>query len=393
MNVLMVHNHYKIPGGEDTVVSNETEMLRTHGHKVILYTRNNDELETMGIFTKMRLPFTAIFSLKTYKEIKSLIKKRKIDIVHVHNTLTLISPSVYYAAYNCGVPVVQTVHNFRLLCPGATFCREGKICEECVEHGLKTAVKYKCYRNSFIQTIIASIVLKINRTIGIYKKINYICLTDFNKQKFEQANSRLHIFDNDKIFVKPNYMEVDIALNNDSERKNQYLFAGRLDELKGIRELINTWIELEKELGEDMPILYVCGDGPEKSWCENIVKGNRNSTIRLLGYKPKAYILELMRQSKALILPSKWYEGFPMTILESWSQNTPVIGRDIGNIGSVLIDGINGIKLKEFTPDSLKDAFGRLPKKCENISNYEADNNYKILMRIYDEITSDGGIQ
>ena len=124
-NILIVHNYYQIPGGEDTVVANEKKMLEDHGHKVVLYSRNNSELKKMSRLQKLMLPFTTVFNPRTYRDIKRLIKTEQIDIVHVHNTLNLISPSVYYAASAMNVPLVQTVHNFRLLCPGATFYRDG----------------------------------------------------------------------------------------------------------------------------------------------------------------------------------------------------------------------------------------------------------------------------
>ena len=127
--VLIVHNYYQIPGGEDTVVANEKDMLESRGHKVILYTRNNLELKELGIKQKVLLPFTTVYNLRTYQEIRRIIKEKKVDIVHVHNTLNLISPSVYYAAFSMKVPVVQTVHNFRLLCPNAIFYRNHHICE------------------------------------------------------------------------------------------------------------------------------------------------------------------------------------------------------------------------------------------------------------------------
>lgn len=153
LNILLVHNYYKVPGGEDTVVANEKELLESYGHKVRLYARSNQELEKFSFVQKLLLPFSSIFSLKTYREVKKLIREEKIDIVHVHNTLSLISPSVYYAAFCCHVPVVQTIHNFRMLCPAAILLRNGKICEECIEEGLKCAVQHGCYRNSKLQTL------------------------------------------------------------------------------------------------------------------------------------------------------------------------------------------------------------------------------------------------
>ena len=145
--VLMVHNFYQIGGGEHTVYKNEVNMLRENGHEVVEYTRSNDELKQSKL-KFLLLPFTTIWSIKTYREVKKIIKEQNIEIVHCHNTFPLISPSVYYAARKKKVPVVQTIHNFRFLCPGAIFYRDGRICEECREkQNFKSALKHKCYRN------------------------------------------------------------------------------------------------------------------------------------------------------------------------------------------------------------------------------------------------------
>ena len=183
-NIFIVHNYYQIPDGEDTVVANEKNMLKNHGHKVILYSRNNSELKSMSKLQKMMLPLTTIFNPRTHREIKKLIREEHIDIVHVHNTLNLISPSVYYAAKAMNIPVIQTIHNFRLLCPGATFYRDGHICEDCVTKGLGCAVKHNCYRGSKMQTLACVFSTKIHRMTGIYGKIIYICLTEFNKENY-----------------------------------------------------------------------------------------------------------------------------------------------------------------------------------------------------------------
>ena len=156
--ILQVHNFYRIPGGEDVVVRNEKRLLEEHGHRVYTYYRSNKELEKKSIIGKLVLPFTSVYSFKTMREVKKMIKDHHIDIVHVHNTLTMVSPSVFYAAFACKVPVVQTLHNFRMLCPAGSFFRGNVICEECVTKGMQCAVKYKCYRNSKIQTIVSAIM-------------------------------------------------------------------------------------------------------------------------------------------------------------------------------------------------------------------------------------------
>ncbi|MBY0145123.1 glycosyltransferase [Neobacillus niacini] len=204
--ILIVHNYYQIPGGEDTVVANEKKLLEEHGHQVVLYSRNNNELKGMAKLQKLCIPFSTVFSIRTYREVKNIIIKEKIDVVHVHNTLNLISPSVYYAAFSKNKPVIQTIHNFRLLCPAATFYREGRICEDCVDKGLKCAVSNKCYRGSRLQTLGCVFTLKLHRLLGTYKKLNYICLTEFNKEKLLMLNKgKKQLIDPNKVFVKPNF--------------------------------------------------------------------------------------------------------------------------------------------------------------------------------------------
>ena len=212
-------------------------MLEKHGHKVTLYSRNNAELKKMPRLRKIFLPITTVFNPRTYRDIKKLIKQENIEVVHVHNTLNLVSPAVYYAARRMKVPVVQTIHNFRLLCPGATFYRDGHICEDCVEHGLKCAVRHSCYRKSKIQTLACVLSTAFHRMTGIYGKINYICLTDFNKQKL----LGLKQIKSERVFVKPNFVECKNEFIPEKDRKNQFVFVGRLDKLKGIDLLFEAW--------------------------------------------------------------------------------------------------------------------------------------------------------
>ena len=380
--VLIVHNYYQIPGGEDSVVANERKMLEEHGHKVYLYTRNNSELKTMGIIQKLKLPFTTVFNFKTYRDIKKIIKEKQIDIVHVHNTLNLISPSVYYAARVMKVPVVQTIHNFRLLCPGATFYRDGHICEDCVEYGLKCAVKHNCYRDSKIQTLACVISTKFHRMTGIYGKINYICLTEFNKQKL----LNLKQIESEQIYVKPNFIDDKNIFISEEKRKNQMVFAGRLDKLKGIDILFEAW----KQMGEKAPKLIVCGTGPMEMWCREFVKKN-SVNIEMLGFIPNKEALKIIANSRALILPTQWYEGFPMSIVESYCVGTPVICSDLGNAGSIVAEGINGIKFKCDDVNGIIASVKRIDGLCVTTkkvykNQYTQKINYNTLYSIYRQI-------
>lgn len=383
--VLIVHNYYKIPGGEDTVVENEKKMLEDNEHEVILYSRNNSELEGMGILKKLLMPFSTIFNIKTYIDIKRIIKEKSIDIVHVHNTLNLISPSVYYASLKCKVPVVQTIHNFRLLCPAATFYRDGHICEECINKGLNSAIKYSCYRNNRIHTLGCVLTLKIHRFIGIYKKINYICLTDFNKKKLMMLDK---FIDKNRIYVKPNFVE---RKGNDSinkKRKNQFVFVGRLDPLKGIDILLKAWKKVNYGVGN----LVICGTGPMSEWCDEFIKANKLENVELLGFIENNLVRKIISESKALILPTQWYEGFPMTIVEAYSEGTPVIGSDIGNTGSLILNELTGMKFKSNSIEELTsiiDSFDKVKDKFNVFDfytkNYNYHENYNILRKIYTE--------
>lgn len=385
-NILIVHNYYQIPGGEDTVVANEKKILEKHGHKVILYSRNNAELKQMSKFQKLFLPITTVFNPRTYKEIKRLIKSEKIEIVHVHNTLNLISPAVYYAARAMKVPVVQTVHNFRLLCPGATFYRDGHICEDCVKSGLWCAIKHKCYRGSRMQTLACAISTWFHRMTGIYGKINYICLTEFNKSKLLELKQ----IRPEQIYVKPNFIvkkQKGYVLSHN--REQQFVYFGRIDKLKGIDVLIEAW----KLLGKNAPKLVICGTGPLEEWCKTEIQKNQLKNVKYLGFVPNDKVIEIVARSKAVILPTQWYEGFPMTIIEAYSVGTPVIGSNIGNVDSLIQEGITGYHIQYDSAESIAyvvenadfDLCGRIYDYY--IKHYSSDENYIILKNIYKTVS------
>lgn len=381
-NILIVHNYYQIPGGEDTVVANEKKMLEEHGHKVILYSRNNLELKEMSTLKKLTLPVTTIFNPRTYKEIKKLIKKENIEIVHVHNTLNLISPAVYYAARSMKVPVVQTIHNFRLLCPGATFYRDSHICEKCIEKGIYESVLYGCYRKSRVQTLACVINLKIHSLTKIFYKINYICLTDFTKQKIKQFTR------NARVFVKPNFV-YDLGLKEKHEE--YYLFVGRIEEIKGINILIDAFKHMPNRK------LKIAGRGDLDKTVKNKIVNEHLENIELLGYQDRTNINNLMLNAKALIMCSQWYETFGMVIAEAYSCGTPVIVGNIGNIKDLVVPGKTG---ELFTYNSYKQMIEAINLFEENDylsystnaykffkDNLNSDSNYRQLINIYEELT------
>jgi len=389
MRILIVHNYYKIPGGEDTVVDNESRLLSQKGHKVYFYKRNNEEMAHYGRLRKLMLPIDTIFSLKSYKEVLDIIDMKKIDIVHVHNTVCVISPSIYYAAFKRGVPVVQTIHNFRLICPGASLSRNGKICEECAGKSLFHAARYGCYRNSRMNTFAVATMESIHKWIGTYHKLNYICLTEFNKKQLLKMNARKEYINPDNVYVKPNFVVCHREMIPFNKRKNQIVYAGRLDPTKGIRLLFHAWKAIDEYE------LIVCGTGPEEAWCKKFIKNSHISNIQMLGFVPNSEVIEIIADSKALILPTQWYEGFPMVLVESFSCGTPVLGSDIGNVNDIIVEGQNGLHFNHASAKDMVRAVKQLGDMCSSTREvsqtfYSAEANYGILMNIYNRCTNGG---
>lgn len=384
-NVLIIHNYYQIPGGEDTVVSNEKHLLESNGHSVSLYSRNNSEIKSFSVIKKLLLPFGTIFNLKSFFDVRKIIKDNQIDIVHVHNTLNLVSPSVYYAAKSLHVPVVQTIHNFRLMCPGATLYRDGHICEDCLHKGLLCSIKHSCYRSSKAQTLICALSTWVHRLTGIYKKINYICLTEFNKSKL----CELKQIKASQIYVKPNFIEQKCeGYIPFRKREYQFVYFGRLDKLKGVDVLIEAW----KLLGQDAPQLIICGTGPLEEWCKEKIQTHHLGNVKFLGFVPNKKVIEIVAESRAVILPTQWYEGFPMTIVEAYSVGTPVVGSNIGNVDSLIQEGRTGYHIEFDSAESIANIIKTADfDLCDDVysyfnNNYSSDENYNILKRIYEEI-------
>lgn len=380
-NILIVHNYYQITGGEDTVVANEKKMLEEHGHKAILYSRNNAELKQMSKFQKLFLPITTIFNPRTYKEIKSLIKLENIEIVHVHNTLNLISPAVYYAARAMKVPVVQTVHNFRLVCPGATFYRDGHICEDCMKNGLWCAVRHKCYRGSKIQTLACVLTLTIHRISGIYKKINYICLTEFTKEKIKS------VVDAERIYIKPNFAYDQKGLN---QAQDYYIFVGRVEEIKGVNILVDAFRSMPHKK------LKIVGRGDLSEHIAARLEKENIHNIELLGFKPHDEVNTLLKHATALIMCSQWYETFGMVIAEAYSNGVPAIVGRIGNIKELVDESVTGELFAYNDPKDLISAVERFESNpqaeysknayefyCRNLTG---EKNYAILRTIYEQV-------
>lgn len=395
LRILIVHNAYKIPGGEDAVVSNELQLLRDAGHEVFLYKKNNAELDSYSLFQKLRLPFRAIYSRKTRREIQALIREHQIDLVHVHNTLLVISPSVYDAARSLGIPVVQTIHNYRLLCPNALFLREGQICQDCLSHGLRQSVKHACYRGSRSQTLIVSLMLAYHRRRGTYRHLSYICLTEFNKNMLLRLSLRgKPMLAASQIYVKPNFTADPGTPVPYSGRQPYFLFASRMDASKGIFVLLRAW-KLYEQKASHPKELILCSTGPNEDAAREYIRKHALSHVTMLGQLSHDEVLEKMRNALAVCLPTQWYEGFPVVIAESFACGTPVIGSNIGNVGALVKHGETGLTHAPTDADGLADIFLHWDPSSETVqamsanarktyeSAYTPEKNLELLLEIY----------
>lgn len=393
--ILIVHNKYRIPGGEDVVAENEAALLRDHGHKVLLYTRDNNEIKGYAAVKKMFLPAVSIFSLKTYLDIRRIIRDEGVDIVHVHNTLHLVSPAVFYAAKAEGVPVVQTMHNFRMLCPAGTFYRKGRVCENCARSGLECALKHSCYRNSFLQTAGVTGMTQFHRMTGIWKNVHFICLTEFNKEKLLLINRRRQLIDPKKVYVKPNFTKEpdekgqitssELALSG----KPYYVVIGRIERLKGSAMIAKAFARTRKR------VIFI-GSGEQEGTLCCYISRNHLQRIELVGQLSHDEAMRILSGAQALVTASQWYETFGMGVIEAYARKVPVIALDQGNVGDLVIDGVTGKKFKN-NVDSLNKAitaFESLDRKQlgenaykEYLEKYSAEGNYKLLKEIYDKMS------
>ncbi len=378
MKVLLVHNSYQQRGGEDEVFASEVDLLESHGHEVVRYTAHNDAVRQLSQLT---LACKTSWSGTTYQEMRALLERQRPHIVHVHNTLPLISPAVYYAAGAAQVPVVQTLHNYRLLCPNALLLREQRICEDCV--GRRVAwpgIIHACYRQSRGATAAVAVMLSLHRLLGTWNKrvSRYIALTDFMRQKFIKGG-----FPANKIVVKPNFVATDPGKGD--HRGRFALFVGRLSPEKGVQTLLQAWQHVDGRVP-----LKIAGAGPLQNRAYGSPPG-----IEWLGQQSREQVVALMKQAFVLVFPSECYEGFPTTIAEAFATGLPVLASFLGAMGEIVQHRQTGLL---FTPgdandlaanvewaidhpDELADMGRRARDQFE--AKYTAERNYRLLCDIY----------
>ncbi len=383
MRILVVHNSYQHRGGEDSVVEAEIVLLQSRGHAVETYTRSNHDVPGM---TPLAVAQQTLWSSRTTHDVAALIDRFKPDIIHVHNTFPLISPSLYWAAERAGVPVVQTLHNFRLMCLNGLFLREGKVCEDCMGRLPWRGVVRRCYRGSTAASGVLAGMLTLHRGLGTYrnKVTRYIALNEFCRGKFIEGGLPA-----ERVVVKPNFVDWAETFphpnplpGGEGERKG-LLFVGRLSVEKGVATLAQAMALLADAQ------LRVAGDGPEAGVLDGV------ACVTRLGSLPGEAVRQEMSRAAALVVPSISYETFGLVIIEAFACGTPVIASRIGALAELVTDGITGLLFEPGNAEDLADkmtwaqqnpnamaTMGRNARKLYE-SEFTAERNYQQLMTIY----------
>lgn len=391
MRVLIAHNYYGdyATGGEGNVAQADVDLLASHGHKVQFYKKTNEELLKGGVWEKLRLPFKIIYSHDTYNEVKQIIKEFKPDILHVHNYKYIFTPSIFQAAKDCGVKTVLTLHNYRLLCPCALFCCNARPCEKCLDGFPFRVLWNSCdpYDHSFFQR-----ALQLYFYLGTSKKIalsenlvdGFIALTPFTKERLVKKG-----IPSNKIYVRPNFIDVTTTEVRDTSIRHGAVYVGRLAPEKGIDFLLDAW------QGIDYP-LTVVGTGP----LEEYLKKKSSAHVKFTGELQHSDMMKLLAESSFLVFPSVCYEGFPLTIVEAFSLKIPVIASDLGPRREVVKDGETGLLFESLNSNSLKEKVLKLIDDSSLsarmginaykffLENYTNENAYSRLVDIYQKVIS-----
>jgi glycosyltransferase involved in cell wall biosynthesis len=381
VKVLAVHNGYQQPGGEDQVFLAESALLESYGHRVVRYTKHNDQVAGMN---RLALAGNTLWNSGAYQELRALIRRERPHVAHFHNTFPLISPAGYYAARAEGVPVVQTLHNYRLLCPNALFFRDGGVCEDCVGKAVPwPGVLHKCYRGSRAASGVVAAMLTTHRVLRTWTEMVdvYIALTEFARRKFVEGG-----LPTEKMMVKPNFVYPDPG---PGEGRGGYaLFVGRLSREKGVGTMLAAYQRLDKRSP-----LKVVGDGPLAD--KVIEAASRYPHIEYLGYRPPEEIHALMKEPSMLVFPSEWYEGFSRVAAEAFATATPIVAADIGASTELIEHRRTGLRFRPGDQEDLaaqvrwffshpeEHARMRREVRTEYEAKYTAQRNYQLLLEIY----------
>lgn len=382
LKLIIAHNRYQERGGEDTVFAAEVDMLRQHGHEVFPFVDDNRRIQEMHT---LQIAARALYSRDSYRTFLEYLDYARPDLCHFHNTLPLLSSSVYNACRERGVPVVQTLHNYRLICPVATLFRDGRACEDCVGKYIPwPGVLHACYRDDRSASAVIASMITYQKLTGRWSTNAdlFIAVTEFARSKFIQGGLPA-----ERIRVKPNFVAKDRGMGDGDG--GYFLYVGRLTKDKGLETLVKAWEDMDQPLP-----LHIVGNGPMRAELEQAA--SLNPFMEMKGFIPIDQVFEEMKGAMALVFPSLNYEGFPRTIVEAFSVGLPVIASDLGSIATIVTHGHDGLLFPAGDPEALRASVMHISEdeglrkslregsRRDFENRFNAERNYARLMEIYE---------
>ena len=388
MRVLIAHSRYQNPSGEEVVVASEAQLLRDHGHEVHLFETDNASIS--GPVEQVRSALGHIYSRSGRARFSQAIADFTPDVVHVHNIFPLLSPSVYDAARHAGVPVVQTVHNYRFVCPSSNLYRDGNVCTDCLSKAVPyPGIVHRCYRNSGAQTAAIAVMIGVHKLRRTWQsRVDaFIVLSHAQRALMLEGG-----FPDDRLRVKPNFLVEPPRPSPPQPGTRPFaIFVGRLCREKGIRTLVQAFVD--HDIGLD---LVIVGDGEDRKHLENAVRGrNRADTVTFEGSRERSQVFALMHAASVLVFPSEWMETFGLSMIEAYACSTPVLAARLGGLTEIVDDGVTGLF---FTPGDSGDLADKLrwcaknPERLVELgrsgreryeTQYSPEPNYEMLMNCY----------
>jgi glycosyltransferase involved in cell wall biosynthesis len=381
MKVLLVHTYYLVRGGEDFVFEQEQKLIGESEQVRALAFMNRPGMRGGLQF------FLSIWNMGAARQLKRVIREFRPDVIHCHNLHFGIGPIAIRVASKMGIPVVMTLHNYRLICPSGTLLLNGAIFTESIHSAFPwKAIRQKAFRNSVLLTFWLAFINWFHQQIGTWKQVDrFIVLTEFARSLFADTSMGIPA---DKIVIKANF--ADPVMVDSAGRQEQFLFVGRLSGEKGVPLLLEAFSKSRHKL-------HIAGEGPLKAMVEEAA--GRCANITYLGPLSKPAVLEAMSAATALIFPSIWFEGLPLTIIEAFASGTPVIASNLGAMASIVVDGYNGLHFEAGNASALLGQLERWERGTSEErsiysrnalatyrANYTAGKSRENIMAIYHEL-------
>ena len=373
MKIVIAHNRYRslAPSGENRVVDQEAQALAAIGHEVILFERSSDEIEQWPRAKRLSLPARVVWSRESRRGLTAMLQEHRPDVVHVHNTFPLLSASVLYACRDQAVPVVATIHNYKLACASGDFFRQGQVCHECAGGLPRPALRHGCYRGSRAATAPVALAMSAHRQAWRSLVAAYVFISGSQRELLDGLG-----LPKDRVFVRHNL--IPRREIQELAREPAVVYAGRLDEAKGLRLLMAGWDRYASMTGSDGLRLVIVGAGPLDS--EVADWASTRSRVDVVGKVTPTRCAELMSRARAVLLPSAWEETFGLVAIEAMALGVPPVAAGHGSFNELITPEVDGVLFKPGDPAALGSAIADVAVHPELYESYgkQARETYTI---------------